>query len=165
MIRLPSVIALSCAAGLCVSLAGGFAAGPAFAQNSVDPGEAAMNARKSHMQLYAHNLGVIGGMAQERIPYDGAAAATAAGNLVALASIDQTTYWLPGTDSATLEGSRALPALWDNIPDAVAKTAALQEAAAAMQTAAAVDLASLRGAMGALGGSCSACHENYRQPQ
>lgn len=161
MIRLSSAVAFSCAAGLCATLAAGFA----IAQSAPDPGEAAMNARKSHMQLYAHNLGVIGGMAQERIPYDGAAAATAAGNLVALASIDQTTYWLPGTDSATLEGSRALPALWDNIPDAVAKTADLQEAAAAMQTAAAVDLASLRGAMGALGGSCSACHENYRQPQ
>ena len=32
-------------------------------------------ARQSHMQLYAHNLGILGGMAQGKMDYDADAAA------------------------------------------------------------------------------------------
>ncbi len=140
-------------------------AGLAVAQGAPDPADSAVKARKAHMQLFAFNIGMLGGMAQDRIPYDAGMATAAAGNLVALASLDQGGYWLPGTDSDSREDSRALAALWENIPDVIAKGAALGEAAAAMQVAAAVDLASLKGAMGPLGGACGACHEAYRKPQ
>lgn len=161
MIRSTAVSRLvpSLAAALALS------AGLAAAQGAPDPADAAVKARQSHMQLFSFNLGLLGGMAQENIPYDAAAATAAAANLVALAGIDQGRYWMPGTDSDSREDSRTLPALWQNIPDAVAKNAALGEAAMAMQAAAAVDLASLRGAMGPLGGACSACHEAYRKPR
>lgn len=128
------------------------------------PEAAAVNARQSHMQLYAFNLGALGGMAQGAIPYDAAVAAAAAGNLVALSALDQSRYWPAGTASGEIEGARALPALWENMDDAIAKGMALNAAAVAMAEVAGTDLAALQGAMGALGGACGACHEAYRMP-
>lgn len=123
----------------------------------------AVKARQAHMQLYAHNLGILGGMAQEKIPYDAAAAQNAADNMVALISINQMSYWPAGTDNASIEGTKALPALWENFDNVMAISADFSAAADGMAAAAGTDLASLQGAMQALGGSCSACHREYRQ--
>lgn len=133
----------------------------ASAQGS-DPLAAAVNARQSHMQLYQFNLMTLGGMAQGAIAYDAAAATAAANNLVALSGLDQSGYWLPGTATGEIEGSRARAELWANIEDAVAKGQALNAAAVAMAAAAGTDQASLQAAMGALGAACGACHESYR---
>lgn len=122
----------------------------------------AVTARKAHMQLYAHNLGVLGGMAQGKIDYDATAAQAAADNMVALGAINQTSYWTPGTDSESIEGTKTLPALWDNIDNVLAINADFVAAADAMAAVAGTDLASLQGAMGPLGGTCSACHREYR---
>ena len=136
-----------------------------FAGSHVDPAIAgAIKARQSHMSLYGHNLGLLGAMAKAEIDYDSAAASGAAANILALASMSQARYWPQGSDNAGNEGTRALPALWQNMADAGAKGAALVEAAAAMNAAAGVDLASLQGAMSGLGGACGACHKAYRQP-
>ncbi|MCL4133818.1 UNVERIFIED_CONTAM: hypothetical protein GTU68_021671 [Idotea baltica] len=111
------------------------------------------------MQLYAHNLGIIGSMAQEKIPYDAELAGIAAANLAAVAALDETTYWIEGT----AEGTKALPAIWENMDDFMAKQNGLTQAAASMAEVAGTDLASLQGAMGDLGGACSACHREYRE--
>jgi NitT/TauT family transport system permease protein len=58
----------------------------------------------------------------------------------------------------------ALPALFENLGDYATRTAALNAAAVAMQTAAATDLAALPAALGPLGGACGSCHETYRKP-
>ena len=135
----------------------------AFADSHVDPAIAgAIKARQAHMDLYAFNLGTLGAMAQENIPYDADAAAAAAGNLAMLASLNQSNYWPQGSDTS-IEGSRALPALWENIPDAIAKGEALATAAAALAEVAGTDLASLQGAFGPVGGACGDCHRAYRQ--
>jgi cytochrome c556 len=137
-------------------------AGAAIAQQNQTPEEAAVAARESHMRLYAFHLGPLGGMAQEAIPYDAEMAQRAADALVALASFDQDLYWIPGTAQGEVEGSEALPAIWENYEDFEAHRVALEEAAVAMQAAAGTDLAGLQGAMGGLGGACGACHESYR---
>lgn len=118
-----------------------------------------VTARKAHMQLYSHNLGVLGGMAQGKIDYDADAAQAAANNLLAVASLDERGYWPEGT----AEGTRALPAIWENMDDFMSKTDDLIFEAEAMADVAGTDLASLQGAMGNLGGTCSACHREYRQ--
>lgn len=118
----------------------------------------AVTARKAHMQLYQHNIAILGGMAQERAPYDADLAAIAASNLAAVAALDETTYWVEGT----AEGTKALPAIWENMDDFMAKQGGMTDAAAGMAAVAGTDLASLQGAMGALGGACSACHRAYR---
>lgn len=137
-------------------------AGVAFAQNN-DPAAAAVNVRQAHMQLYAANLGVLGGMAQGRMEYDAEAAQAAADNLAALASIDQRFYWLSGTHAGAIEDTRALEAIWTDRAGFDAEIAGLAEAAAGMQAAAGQGLDSLRGALGPVGASCGSCHEAYRQ--
>ena len=126
----------------------------------IDP---AVKARQAHMQLVAHNIGVLGGMAQGKADYDADAAAAAASNLNALANMDQASYWTQGTDNATIDGTRALPAIWANMDDFMSKNEDFAFETEAMMDAAGTDLASLQGAMQGLGSTCSACHREYRQ--
>ncbi len=137
------------------------AIGTAIAHQGTNP---AIKARNSIMQIYAFNLGKLGAMTKGEVEYDATAATRAATNLVIATQIDQSEMWPMGTDSFEDENSRALPEIWDNIPDMMAKGQALSEAALVMQTAAGTDLDSLRAAMGGVGGACSACHKAYRAP-
>lgn len=125
----------------------------------------AVKARQAQMTLYAFNLGTLGAMAQGNMPYDAEAAGRAASNLAGLSHLDMSALWPAGTDSFSIDGTRAMPELWDNLPDVMAKAQDLQVAADAMAAAAGTDLASLQAAMGPLGGACSACHRAYRQPE
>ena len=147
-------LALTAALGLAAAL-------PLAAQQ--DPAAAAVKARQAHMTLYAANLGVLGGMAQGGIAYDAQAAQAAADNLVALSGLDQGIYWMPGTAVGEVEGTRALPALWEMSDEAMAKGMALHEAAMAMAAVAGDGLEAVQGAMGPLGGVCGSCHESFRQ--
>lgn len=122
----------------------------------------AVKARQAVMTLYAFNLGTLGAMAQEKMPYDANTAAMAAKNLAALSHLDISAMWPADTDNFSIDGTRALPDLWANFPDVGAKAQALQVAADAMAAAAGTDLASLQAAMGPLGGACGDCHKAYR---
>ena len=139
-------------------------AGIAFAQDALTP-VAAHEAREAHMKLYAAQMGVLGGMAQAKTPYDAAAAQAAADTLVTLTMVDQSTWWPVGSDSDSVPDSRVLPIAWQSMDDMIVKATALGAAATAMQGAAGVDLASLQAAMGPLGGACGSCHELYRKPE
>ncbi|WP_425085770.1 c-type cytochrome [Ruegeria profundi] len=138
------------------------AIGTAIAHQSENP---AVKARTSIMQLYAFNLGTLGGMAKGEVDYDAEAATRAANNLVVLTQIDQSAMWPQGSDNVSDPSSRALPAIWENFPDVGAKGQAMADAAVAMQAAAGQDVEALKAAMGDLGGSCSACHKAYRAPK
>lgn len=136
--------------------------GTAFAAGHIDENIArAMDARQSHMTLYSFNLATLGGMAQDRIPYDAAAATAAANNLAAIANMDQSGYWVEGSDSS-VEGSRAKPEIWTNADDYAEKIAALASASTALAAVAGDDLDALKAAFGPVGGSCGACHRAYR---
>lgn len=128
-------------------------------------GNPAVKARQAHMQLYAFNLGILGGMAQGKVDYDADAASAAASNLAALTSMSLGAYFPEGTDSDSIEGTRALPALWADMPGVMAEATALAEAAAAMEIAAGNGVEAIQGAMGPLGGTCGSCHESYRKAQ
>lgn len=149
---------------LSLVVAGLSVASLSVAQGS-DPIAAAIGARKAHMQLYGANIGVLGAMAQGNAEYDADAAQAAADNIVALVSINQRFYWPQGSAVGEAEDTRALPALWENMDGVMARVSSLTEAAAGMQAAAGTDLASLQAAMGALGGACGGCHEDFRQPR
>ena len=139
------------------------AATAVLAASHVGPFDGAIKARQSHMRLNSHNLGILGGMAKGNIDYDAETAVGAAANLVALSRLSKTGYWPVGSDSDATEGTRALPAIWDNLDDLDVKFAGLADAASAMQSAAAIGLAELQEAMGAVGGACGACHSVYRE--
>lgn len=139
------------------------AAAPVLAQQS--PEMQAMKARQGLMQFYAVNLGVLGGMAKGAVPYDAALAGTAAANIAGVSQLNLSMLWPEGSDDMSLDGSRVLPVLWENMADVGAKSAAMREAAAAMQAAAGTDLAALQAAMGPLGAACGDCHKAYRTPE
>lgn len=125
-----------------------------------------VSARLNHMGLYGFNLGTLGGMARGNIEYDAAAASAAASNLHAMAMIDQSAYWTEGTSTADLsEGTRALPAIWEDTAGFEEAKADMVTAAAAMQEVAGDGLEAVQANMEALGGACGACHEDYRQPE
>ena len=122
-------------------------AGAAVAQQ--DPLAAAVKARQALMTLRGANVGVLGGMARGNMDYDAEAATAAAQNLVALASIDTRFYWPEGTSNADMEGTRALPAIWEEMDEFHEYEANLREATAGLPEAAGGGLESLQAAMGA----------------
>ncbi|SHI32447.1 c-type cytochrome [Wenxinia saemankumensis] len=127
-----------------------------------DPLEAAAEARESHMHLYQTNLGVLGGMARGNMDYDAEAAQAAADNLASLSDLDERFYWVEGSSSEEIDDTRALPAIWENMDDFMAKSDALHEAAVAMAEVAGDGVEAVQAQMGALGGACGSCHETYR---
>ncbi|MFY0680022.1 MAG: cytochrome c [Thalassovita sp.] len=124
----------------------------------------AIKARQAQMTLYGHNLGILGAMAKGTIEYDAASASNAAASLAAVAKMDASKLWLPGSDNASVEGTRALPAIWQDGSDVGAKAMAMIAGAEAMEAAAGSGLDALRGAMPGVGGACGACHKAYRGP-
>jgi len=124
--------------------------------------EAAVKARQSLMTLIAYNLGPLAQMAQGRIDYNADTAQIAADNLVAVTRHAQDRLWPEGTAQGEIEGSRALPAVWDDLDEFATRYAALQDATATMQAAAGDGLTALQGALGPLGGACQACHQPFR---
>ncbi len=139
------------------------AGGALPAQEQASPAETAHEAREAQMHLQAISLGQLGPMAQGEAEYDAAVAQAAADNLHHLAQmLEAPFYWTPGSAQGEVEGSRALPAIWENMEDVNAKITAFQEAAAQLQTAAGTDLAGLQSAIGGVGEACGACHDAYR---
>ncbi|MGI3167613.1 c-type cytochrome [Pseudooceanicola sp. C21-150M6] len=138
-------------------------AGAASAESHItdDMKMAAVKARQSTMQLYAFNLGQLGNMAKGAMAYDADLAKAAAGNLVKLSTTNQMAMWLPGTDNASMEGTKALPAIWEDMDGIMAASKAMVDASMAMEEAAG-DEAAMKAAMGDLGKSCGGCHQNFR---
>lgn len=123
---------------------------------------AAVEARQGQFKLMALNIGVLGNMARGNTEYDAATASTAAANLVALSMLDQSFHWPAGTDNMSIDGTRALPAIWENLPDVVMKWQAFGAAATGLSAEAGNGLDAMRAALGPVGGSCGACHDAYR---
>jgi len=146
-----------------LALAGILSSTMVFAASHSTPESAAAKARQSQMQLYAHNLGVLGGMAKGATAYDADTAQAAADNLAALVALKQIGYWLPNSSTDDMEGTAALPAIWQAGSDVGAKGKAMADAVMAMQ-AAAGSLEGVQASIGALGGACGACHKAYRKP-
>ncbi len=139
--------------------------GAAFAGGHTStPEETAMKVRKAHMQLLSFNLGVLGGMAQEKAPYDAQAASIAAANLAAMAGINQTGYWLDGTDTS-VEGSRAKAEIWTDPAGFEEDISDLAGASTALAAVAGDGLDALKAAFGPVGKACGDCHEAYRAPR
>lgn len=154
MIRLPLILASTAAITI---------AGAAFAGGH--SGNPAVKARKSHMQLYGFNIGLLGGMAKGEIEYDAAAAKGAAENLAALSSLNQSRYWVPGTSNTELgEETRALPAIWESGSKAGEIGGQMAEAAATLASVAGDGKDAMTGALGPVGKACGDCHKGYRQP-
>ena len=122
----------------------------------------AIAARQGVFQNYQLMLATLGGMARGNVEYDAEAAQAAANNLVALTQLEARFSWPPGSDNASVEGTRALPAIWENFDDVIAKAMALNAAATELAAVAGDGQAALGPAIGAVGPACTACHDHYR---
>jgi cytochrome c556 len=147
---------LTSAAVVCAALG---VTATAIAQSSIPP---AVEARQGQFQIMALNVGVLGNMARGNTEYDAEAAQAAADNLVAISSLNQVVHWPAGTDNFELDGTRALPAIWEDFDDFASKWGDFGTAATAMAAVAGDGLDAVRGSIGAVGGTCGACHDVYR---
>ncbi|SIS88122.1 Cytochrome c556 [Roseivivax lentus] len=134
---------------------------PAMAQDF----SAQLKARQGQFRILAINLGIIGDMAKGEAEYDAEAAQSAADSIVAVSMINQGPLWPQGSSEMDLEGTRAKAEIWDNLPDVLSKWDDLGTQAANLQQVAATGQEALGPALGTLGGTCKACHDEYRAPQ
>ncbi|MFC3180146.1 c-type cytochrome [Cypionkella sinensis] len=136
-----------------------------YAQDAEDPFADAVETRHGLMLQMASDLGTLGGMAKGEAAYDKTAATKAAANVAAIASVISMAQFPAGSENGKSADSYALADVWAKQDDFLAKVADLNNAAAAMQTAAATDADAIKASMAQLGGACSACHKAYRQPE
>ncbi len=153
------LMVLMAAAGVVV------ASGVLAQEAAEDPFADTVEMRHGLMLQMATDLGKVGAMAKEEVPYDAAVAGKAAANIAAIASVLSMDQFPAGSEYQKAADSFALPAIWEKQDDFLQKIADLNTAAAAFQTAAATDLDGLKSGMAAIGGACGACHKAYRQPE
>lgn len=142
-------------------LAAAIAALPAMAQ--ADAAEDALEARQGYMKMLAINMGTLSGMAKGEIDYDEAAAAQAGSNIEAISQYVLPGLFIQGTSVDDVDGTEALPAIWENSADFTSKYEGLVSAAAGAGEAVAGGQDSIGPALQKLGGACKACHDNYRE--
>ena len=148
---------------LTVALSAIIATTASFAFAGGHTGNPAVKARKAHMQLYQHNLGILGGMAKGEVEYNADTATAAANNLATLSSMSQVGYWTPGTSRDDLgEETRALAAIWSADSTAGAIGGQMAAAATALAAVAGNGQAAIGPALGPVGAACGACHKAYR---
>ena len=126
---------------------------------------APVKARQAHMDLYSFNIGKLAAMAKGEAEYDADVASAAAQNLATLSGLSQAAYWPAGTDNGSVDGSRALPAIWEEGSDVGAKGQALNEAATSLAATAGDGLDAVKTGLGPVGKACGDCHETYRQSE
>lgn len=127
-----------------------------------------IKARQAVMQVFAFNLGQLGGMAKGDLPYDADQAKVAADNLLAAVAMNNSAMWPQGShqEAAGLAGkTRAKPEIWTNYPKVVEAHQALYAATAKMAQEAGSGLDSVRANIGAIGNGCQGCHELFRAEQ
>ena len=132
-----------------------FAGGMAMAQEATDP---TVVAWENLMRANGGAAKVLGEMAGGKTAYDQAAAEAAKATLIANAKATPAAFQTQATDPA----SRAMPAIWTNWDDFVAKSGALVAAVEAIDVSSAETIGA---GMGAVGGACGACHKAYQMPK
>ena len=124
--------------------------------------EDAIKYRQSALTVLAAHFGVLGAMANGRIPYDAQAAARSA-DVITVASTLPWAGFGPGTDKGA-NPTRAKPEIWTENAKfkghADKMQAEVQKLAAAAKTGS-VD--NLKAAFGPAAGSCKACHDDFRK--
>lgn len=137
---------------------------PALSEDLTDP-EEILTARHGYMLMMANQLAPLGAMAKGEVAYDPAVAGKAAAGLAALAVVDTSMVWVPGTEEGVLADSSALPEMISNGADRDKRFAELKTAADGLAAAAGTGLEPLKAAMGPVGQACGGCHKQYRKSE
>nr|P00146.1 RecName: Full=Cytochrome c' [Rhodopseudomonas sp.] len=120
-----------------------------------------VKARQDYFKSLGGAMKALSGVAKN---YDAEAAKAEAAKLEAILATDIKPLFAPGTSDADFPGeSEAKASIWENMEDFGAKGQAMHEAGMELIAAANTGEASAFGpALKKLGGTCKACHDDYR---
>jgi cytochrome c556 len=122
--------------------------------------EDAIKYRQSAFTVMANHLGRVGAMAQGRVPFDAKVAAENTAIVVAMSTLPFTAFG-PNTDMGLPH--RAKPEIWRESAKFKAAADKMAEEVKKLDAAArAGNLDAVKAAVGAVGGSCKACHDDFR---
>ena len=145
------VLVASLAAGLLSTL-------PAAAQ--FQKPEDAIKYRQSAFTVMSSHLGRVGAMAAGRTPFDAKAAADNTAIVLAMSKLPFVAF-APGTDKGL--PNRAKPEVWSDSVKYTSLVEKMQAEVTKLDAAAkSGSLDAIKGAMGGVGASCKACHDDYR---
>ena len=135
-------------------------AGAAWAQTAQ---EKAVEARKANFKKFGASMKAMTGFVRNDV---GTAAdvQAAAGTIAGLAP--NLTKWFPAGTAVGVGKSEALPAIWDKANQAEFQKFAANlgvEANKMVAVAKSGDKAAIGAQLGALGGTCKACHDKYKE--
>jgi cytochrome c556 len=139
-------------------------ANQAFAQEKAESAKEAKNVitfRQSLFQLIRSNIGPLGAMAKGKMPYDPELMAKNAERMMQLSAMIPD--YLSTNTSMYEVGTDAKEEIWQNWDDFNTKAQALYDASAALKAVVdAKDEGKYRSAIGKVGASCKACHDDYK---
>ena len=142
-------------------------ANQAFAQEKAESAKEAKNVitfRQSLFQLIRSNIGPLGAMAKGKMPYDPELMAKNAERMMQLSAMIPD--YLSTNTSMYEVGTDAKEEIWQNWDDFNTKAQALYDASAALKAVVdAKDEGKYRSAIGKVGASCKACHDDYKADQ
>jgi cytochrome c556 len=142
-----------------VALGALVAAAPLLAQNA-NRGAQQIKYRQSAYTILGAQMGIMGAMASGRAPYDAKAFQTAADRAAVLASIAAESF-PAGSDTGA--PTKAKPEIWAQQAEFQKLMKDLTDRSTALaQAARSNNLDTIKPAVGALGGSCKACHDKYK---
>lgn len=117
--------------------------------------------RQANMKNVGKAMGALAAIAKKEAPFDAAVVNT---NATALAdNVKESKAHFPDGSETGDKETWAKAEIWQNKADFEAKSDKSVEAA--MKMAAVTDEADFGAALGALGATCKACHQDYRRPK
>ncbi|MFI0394902.1 c-type cytochrome [Paracoccus jiaweipingae] len=135
---------------------------PAAAVWADEAQEAAVEGRHGYFTMLGIEMGKLAPVAKGEAEYDAAVASDAATKLAALGSYDVTGLFVDGTANGSYDDSDALPKIWENKDDFKTKYEALKTATAELAAVAGDGKDAMVPAFAKVGGTCKACHDDYR---
>ena len=122
--------------------------------------EDAIKYRQSVFTVMANHFGRVAQMAQGRVPFDAKVAAENADIVLTMSKLPFSGFG-EGTDKGLPQ--RAKPEVWKEQPKFKAAAEKMQAEVAKLDAAAKTgSLDAIKAAVGAVGGSCKACHDDFR---
>lgn len=124
--------------------------------------EDALKYRKAAFTLMGAHMGRLGAMAQGKVPFDAKAAAENAAVLESLSKLPYVAF-LEGTDKGDTKAKAEIWKNWDKFRAAALKMQEEVSKLSATAKSPGLTVDQLKSAVGATGGTCKGCHDDFRQ--
>ncbi len=135
--------------------------GTALAQSQPTQAEKTLKYRKALYQVIAYNMGPMGAMAQDKMPFNANEFATRASRVAELAPMLSESY---SPDTQGVAGSKLKADAWKNRADFDAKMKDLVDRSGTLaQVAKGGDPAKTKAAFFDMANTCKACHDKYKE--